>query len=86
MKCPECGKFLKDVTAMVNGFDEIKEVEGYCRTHGKVRPTDWAYWDFYPEEGEQPAQQTGGWSFATNVKHKRGLYDDSSWVPARKKY
>jgi len=52
-RCPECGKFLKNVAAIVNGADEIVRVEGDCKTHGKVdNVSDWEYWDFYPEELE----------------------------------
>lgn len=49
-KCPECGKFLKNVAAIVNGFDEVVQVEGDCKTHGVVKNfSDWDYSDFYPE-------------------------------------
>lgn len=48
MKCPECGKFLKDVTADINGFNEIISVEGFCKKHGTVEPTDWCYENFFP--------------------------------------
>lgn len=49
-KCPECGKFLSKVYATVNGFDEILKVTGQCKKHGEIEPTDWEYWDFYPEK------------------------------------
>ncbi len=49
MKCPECGRFIKDVVANINELtDEIEEVEGICSKHGKVNPTDWECEDFYP--------------------------------------
>jgi uncharacterized radical SAM superfamily Fe-S cluster-containing enzyme len=49
-KCPECGKFLKKVNALVTADDEILKVEGQCRKHGTVETNDWEYWDFYPGE------------------------------------
>ncbi len=48
MKCPVCGKFLKNVIAQVNGFKYVLKVEGQCKTHGNVEPTDWEWDDFYP--------------------------------------
>jgi len=49
MKCPECGKFTKDNTAIVSeGYNEIVEVVGICKKHGKVKIKDWEYEDFYP--------------------------------------
>ncbi len=51
IKCPVCGKFLRNVMATVSGIDnEIIEVAGFCKTHGMVEPTNWEYWDFFPEE------------------------------------
>lgn len=50
MKCPQCGKFLKECVATVGkGGDEISRVEGQCKTHGTVEPTDWCWEDFFPE-------------------------------------
>lgn len=51
-RCDQCGKFLKNVTATVNGFDEIVKVEGECKKHGVMKTNDWEYWDFYPGELE----------------------------------
>lgn len=51
MKCPTCGKFLKDVTALHTGPDrEIKKVFGECKTHGVVEPQDWEWDDFFGSE------------------------------------
>ena len=55
MKCPECGKFVKDVEALVEEvlfIDEkkITKVTGVCAKHGKVDLTneDWSYEEFFP--------------------------------------
>ena len=48
-QCPECGKFLAEVTAMINGLGKIVEVVGICKTCEVVHPTDWDYDDFFPE-------------------------------------
>lgn len=53
MKCPECGKFLANVVADVNGMDEVIKVTGKCRKHGEVQPTDWCWEDFFQQEAEQ---------------------------------
>ena len=50
-KCPNCGKFLKNVVAIVNGFDEVIRVLGDCKIHGEVENvTDWEYSDFFPQD------------------------------------
>jgi len=46
MKCPQCGKFLKDVSAEAI-FDDIRRVWGICKTHGIVEPDDWCWDDFF---------------------------------------
>lgn len=56
-RCPECKKYLKNVTALVSGFDDILEVTGWCKKHGEVKTDDWEYWDFYPGE-EGPEERT----------------------------
>lgn len=48
MKCPECGKFLKQVEATINGANEVVKVEGICKKHGVVEPTGWDYETFFP--------------------------------------
>jgi hypothetical protein len=48
MKCPKCGRFLKNVMADIDGDNNVTEVEGTCSKHGKVNPTDWDYEDFFP--------------------------------------
>lgn len=48
MKCPKCGKFLKDVEADISMDNEIGTVTGTCAKHGPVHPTDWEYEDFFP--------------------------------------
>lgn len=57
-KCPQCGRFLKNVNALVNGFDEIQKVEGRCAKHGIIETSDWEYWDFYPGEESPKADQS----------------------------
>ena len=51
-KCPRCGKYLKDVVALVDGFDQVKKVEGKCKKHGVIETNDWEYWDFYPDTAQ----------------------------------
>jgi hypothetical protein len=58
-KCPECGKFLKDVTAIINGNDDIKKVFGFCKKHGKVNPTDWSYEDFVHNDYDYHRRRRG---------------------------
>lgn len=41
MKCPTCGKFLKDVDVKLRVLDDRIFVKGTCKTHGDVEPTDW---------------------------------------------
>lgn len=48
MKCPACAKFLAKVNASVNLNGDILKVEGICKKHGVVEPTDWDYEDFFP--------------------------------------
>ena len=52
MQCPKCGKFVGNITAWVNGLDEITKVEGDCKVHGTVDVTDqdWCYEQFFPPE------------------------------------
>jgi hypothetical protein len=52
MKCPKCGRFLKNIGAIVNGLDEIKKVVGTCSRDGRVEPTDWEYDDFKIKRGK----------------------------------
>lgn len=47
-KCKQCGKFLSDVWAHINGENEVSDVRGKCTTHGEVQVTDWDYEDFFP--------------------------------------
>ena len=53
-KCPVCGKFVKDVIALMNEYGEIIIITGKCKTHGKVdvSNSDWCYEDFFPEREE----------------------------------
>jgi hypothetical protein len=53
MKCPECGKFLREVKADVDIEKNILRVVGTCVKHGEVEPTDWSYEDFFPWEPEE---------------------------------
>ncbi len=59
-KCPECGKWLKNVYADLNQENEILKVTGQCKKHGEVEPTDWEYWDFFPgqESADDSAQES----------------------------
>jgi len=52
MQCLTCGRFIKDVVATVNGFDEIVKVTGNCSKCGEVDLTtaDWWYEDFFPPD------------------------------------
>lgn len=50
MKCPECGKFVKNARAKYRIWDDqITKVTADCKIHGKVEPTDWEYEDFFGE-------------------------------------
>lgn len=52
MRCPQCGRFVKDAVATVTrGGDMISKVEAKCSQHGTVEPTDWEYEDFFSENG-----------------------------------
>jgi len=49
MKCPICGKFLKNIYCIFNEFDDsITEVIGQCIKHGEVLTDDWSCEDFFP--------------------------------------
>lgn len=48
MKCPTCGKFLKDVNADISIENEILRVYGVCKKHGEVEPENWDYETFFP--------------------------------------
>lgn len=52
MKCPECGKFLKNIEVVTNGLQEVLSVQGDCKEHGAVNPTDWDYDDIFEEAKE----------------------------------
>lgn len=41
--CGKCKRFVKDVEFKINGLEEIKDVTGLCKKHGRVEITDWAY-------------------------------------------
>lgn len=43
-----CGWFLSHVRAWVNREDEIQEVVGTCKRHGKQVVKDWDHEDFFP--------------------------------------
>lgn len=54
MKCPQCGKFLSNISAkkrLLN--DEIFDVKGTCIKHGEVEPNDWEADDFNFEDDEE---------------------------------
>lgn len=50
MKCPKCGRFVKDAVATFNGFDEIERVDAKCAKHGTIQPNDWEWDDFADRE------------------------------------
>lgn len=37
----ECGWFLRDVVAWIDGLDHIRRVEGVCKRHGLVVAHGW---------------------------------------------
>ena len=39
--CPKCRRYLSNITAMINGNDDIVKVTGICTRHGEVEPDDW---------------------------------------------
>jgi len=43
IRCSLCSKFVKDIEYMINGFEDIKDVTGVCKKHGRVE----AKWDDY---------------------------------------
>jgi hypothetical protein len=43
--CSVCKKFVKDIQYMINGFEEINDVTGVCKRHGRVP----ANYEFYEE-------------------------------------
>ena len=34
--CPVCRKFVRHISTVVNGLDEIVSVKAICKTHGEV--------------------------------------------------
>ena len=48
-QCPQCGRFLSHVSAIIRGEEVIERVEGYCRRHGYVRDAQGEFWweDFF---------------------------------------
>lgn len=50
--CPTCGKFCKNIKAIMDGFENIIKVTGECKKCGIVDLTnsDWCYEDFVREE------------------------------------
>lgn len=53
MRCPRCGKFLKDVMAQVLNDEMIWRVTGRCAEHGVVEAKDWDHEDFFPDKEKQ---------------------------------
>ena len=55
MKCPQCGKFCKDVFALMDADGNVKRVEGVCIKHGKVDLTneDWSYEQFVEQTAKK---------------------------------
>ena len=53
-KCPECGRFMSQPTAYVNGFGDVIDVTATCTVHGKLSVFEqpWDYEEFFPE-GEE---------------------------------
>jgi hypothetical protein len=50
-----CGKFVKFKHIIVDGFGDVKQIIGECKTHCEmdVKDTaDWWYEDFFPEGSE----------------------------------
>lgn len=43
--CSKCKKFVKKIEYKINGLEEIKDVTGICKKHGRVE----ADWDDYDE-------------------------------------
>jgi hypothetical protein len=41
--CSICKKFVRDVLYKINGLEEISQVTGLCKKHGRVNITDWEY-------------------------------------------
>jgi formylmethanofuran dehydrogenase subunit B len=52
LQCPQCGKFCSDVYCIANGEQDIGEVYGTCKTHGKVDlyASEWSWEDFFGGE------------------------------------
>lgn len=42
--CSICKKFVKKIEYMINGLEEIKDVTGICKRHGRVK-VDWDDYD-----------------------------------------
>lgn len=62
-KCPECGKFLKNVTAKCRRWDDKIFVTGTCKTHGSVAPIDWVADDFQWDDDSKIGDVTDACEF-----------------------
>lgn len=50
--CSQCKRFVKDIEYMINGLEDIKDVTGVCKKHGRIN----ADWDDYEEIVCEPTQ------------------------------
>ena len=42
--CSKCKRFVKNITYKINGFDELSDVKGDCKKHGRVE-VDYEFWE-----------------------------------------
>ena len=52
-RCGDCGRFVSNIKAEVNGLGDINNIFGDCKEHGRVIVTntaDWCYEYFFPED------------------------------------
>jgi hypothetical protein len=49
--CSLCKKFVKDIEYMINGFEDISDVTGVCKKHGRIKADYEDYYEIVPEEG-----------------------------------
>lgn len=50
IRCPKCKRFVGNITYKINGFDDISDVRGTCKKHGRVEALWDDYCDIVPEE------------------------------------
>jgi hypothetical protein len=53
--CSKCKKFVKNVEYMINGLEDIKDVTGICKKHGRGSVD----WDDYEEVHNPRAKEDG---------------------------